>query len=186
MYFDSLLGIVALAGFALVFYGPWQWVCTDWARQTIFESRDRLFDLAHTGELSFEATNYRAIRASLNCLIRFAHEVTWAEFLTLYMGLRRILDSELKKSHLKQAVDSIENEATRAKVNKLVDDAQRAVVLMMAFKSLPLCVLLIATQVSASVGKKMKPIARGLRETVQVEAETSCPQSAWSAALVSG
>ncbi|HMJ42652.1 MAG TPA: hypothetical protein VK522_10280 [Pseudolabrys sp.] len=176
MYADALLGILALSAFVFVFYGPWQAVCTDWARQTIFESRDELFDLARAGEMSFEAANYRAIRSSLNCLIRFAHEVSWVEFLALYLGLRRVLTSDLLKgSHLKRALDNIENEATRKKVARLVSKAQRAVVLMMAFKSLPLCVLLLATQVSSSIGKKVKPVARALREKVQLEAETICP-----------
>lgn len=173
---DVIFGILAFAGFVLVFYGPWQSVCTDWARQTIFESRDGIFDLARAGELSFDASNYRTIRASLNCLIRFAHEVTWVEFYAIYLGMRHHFDSDdLKSSDLKRSLDEIENEITRAKVTKLVNDAQRAVVLMMAFKSLPLCVLFLATQLSSTIGKKVKPFARSVRETVQLEAETSCP-----------
>lgn len=176
MVAEALFGILALAGFMFVFYGPWQTVCTDWARQTIFESRDGIFDLARAGALSFEAENYRTIRSSLNCLIRFAHEVTWVEFCALYVGMRRHFDADnFKESDLKKALEEIESEVTRKKVNKLVNDAQRAVVLMMAFKSLPLCILFCATQISATIGGKVKPIARSLREMVQIEAETSCP-----------
>lgn len=174
MYADALLGILALTAFAFVFYGPWQSVCTDWARQTIFESRDAVFDMACAGDLSFDSKEYRVIRASLNSLIRFAHEVTWLEFVVVYAALSR--SSVLHKdSDLKKALDSIQSDAVRNKLGRLVADAQRAAVLMMAFKSLPLCLVLLATVVSNSIRKRLKPIARSLREKVQLEAETSCP-----------
>lgn len=53
MHAEALLGIAALSLIAVVFYGPWQAVCTDWSRNYIFEARDRIFDLAESGELEF-------------------------------------------------------------------------------------------------------------------------------------
>lgn len=177
MYADALLSILVVTAFFAVFYGPWQSVCTDWARQTIFASRDQLFDMARAGELSFESSDYRIIRSSLNSLIRFAHDVTWVEFASIYIGLRNVGAAErlVKESDLKAALDRIPYESTRNKVQSLVSDAQRAVVLMMAFKSLPLCIVLLATVVSETIRKRIKPVARSLRDTVQVEAEASCP-----------
>ena len=127
MYADALLGILTLGAFVFVFYGPWQSLCTDWARQTIFESRDGIFDLARDGQLDFSSSEYSALRSSLNCLIRFAHEVTWVEFLTLYSALRKTGQID-QGSDLKQAIGSIANEKTDTKSRDLWQMPERAVV----------------------------------------------------------
>ena len=76
MPIDAIATIIMLAALAVILYGPWQNYCTDAARQTLFEVRDDLFDMAANGEISFESSEYRTIRSSIEKNIRYAHTLT--------------------------------------------------------------------------------------------------------------
>ena len=54
MIANSFFALAGLTGFLLLFYGPWQSVCTDVARQLMFEQRDKIFDMARGGMINFE------------------------------------------------------------------------------------------------------------------------------------
>lgn len=88
MTLDQFLTFLVISAFLAWFYGPWQEVCTDFARQIMFEQRDKLFDLAHSGEISFDADHYKRSRASLNAAIRFCHEMTLARVVYLAACLK--------------------------------------------------------------------------------------------------
>ena len=79
MIADSLCALVALSGFLVLFYGPWQSVCTDVARQLMFEQRDKIFDMARSGVIEFDSREYRRVRISIEQNIRYAHELTFAK-----------------------------------------------------------------------------------------------------------
>ncbi len=83
MNLDPFLSFSLLLAFLAWFYGPWQETCTDFARQVIFEQRDRLFDLADARKISFDSVEYKKFRSSLNAAIRFSHEMTLARMLFL-------------------------------------------------------------------------------------------------------
>jgi hypothetical protein len=172
MYADALLGVLAFGGWVVLFYGPWQSLCTDWARQLIFESRDAIFDLAaFEGRLDFDSYEYRIIRSSLQNLIRFAHDFTWIQ-----LAIFLVAGGDLQgRSGLSMAMKKIDDPVTCEKVRRQVDKAQRAMILMMACKSLPLLILLILTQISRNIRNYVKPKAIALRESVQLEADLSCP-----------
>ncbi|WP_338700789.1 hypothetical protein V5279_21525 [Bradyrhizobium sp. 26S5] len=144
---NALVVIGVLSGLLFLVYGPWQWVCTDWARQIAFEKRDQLFDMARAGELNFKSREYRAIRASLESSIRFAHDLSWPLLLSYLVARRRMVG---EKSDLLDAVNRISDPDTRRKVSKAVNDAQRALLVMVIAKSplavlaLPLVVLILA------------------------------------------
>jgi hypothetical protein len=76
---DTIVSLATLTALLVLFYGPWQSVCTDISRQFIFERRDKLFDMAIAGRLSFDSEAYRATRRTLNGMLRFAHTITWQE-----------------------------------------------------------------------------------------------------------
>lgn len=81
MNLDPLVSFALICLFLLWFYGPWQETCIDYARQIIFEERDKIFDLASAGSLRFDSRQYKHIRASLNAAIRYAHELTLARMI---------------------------------------------------------------------------------------------------------
>jgi hypothetical protein len=172
---SAIVGLGILIALAYLIYGPWQWVCTDFARQIIFEKRDAIFDMAADGDLNFNSSEYRTIRSSLESSIRFAHELSLPYFLLMLL-VRKGSISE--KSHLVTAVDQIQNAFIREQVRRKVNVAQRALVVMMAAKS-PILVFLFLPALVLGAGiyfieKCHAPARRVVNifgELVQVEAE---------------
>jgi len=176
MPMEALQGLLAVGFLLLLLYGPWQWVCTDCARQLVFERRDAVFDLAADGKLSFESYEYRTIRRTLERSIRFAHELTLPRFLTFTLALSSV--EVEKKSELRQAIERIEDEATRKSVEQLVFEAHKALILMMLAKS-PLAMVfapvvglvVLGAVILEMVPRSLGDIARKTGELLQVEAE---------------
>lgn len=172
---DAVFAIVIVFALVLLYLGPWQSVCTAYARQVIFEKRDQLFDMAADGELRFESQEYREIRSSLEMLIRFAHDATLLNFLVVRPHLTK--PSSRRPSEQSRYVNGIGNPVVRNKVERLVSEAQIAIVSMIVAKSiliLPIVAayLMISNLRSLSF-RKVKQIARPYGEMVQVEAETA-------------
>jgi hypothetical protein len=166
MYADALLAIGTTTLLMVFFCGPWQSVCTDWARQIIFESRDKLFDMAQTGELAFDSEEYRTTRTSLECLIRYAHDLTLVGMvwnMTFHKGKT--------KSKLGNSVSKIQNIETRRKVDELTEHAQRAVLMMVGYKSVIGLIVLLVTFVIKPFRRMIVAIARTHVDDIQWEAE---------------
>jgi hypothetical protein len=136
VYADAVAALVALSLFLLFFYGPWQAVMVDVARQVAFEERDAVFDLAAEGSLDFESPDYKTIRNSFNQLIRFAHELNWMRLLMYGRGPKEVSDVHL-------AIDRIEDVETRQKVARHLQKARYAMMGMIGGKSLLLLIALV-------------------------------------------
>jgi hypothetical protein len=124
-----------MALFAL-FYGPWQEACTDFTRQLLFERRDRLFDLAADGKLDFASEEYRALRASLESLIRYAHDFTWIQFILFAATYRPGHASTSGQLLPHQALAKIEDEEVRRVAKRQMDEAFGALMVMATMKSM--------------------------------------------------
>ena len=85
MHAEAILGIAALSLVLTVFYGPWQETWTDWARQVVFECRDKIFDMAADGEIAFKSNEYRDIRESLHKLIRYSPHATFTSIFVRFI-----------------------------------------------------------------------------------------------------
>lgn len=166
MYADALVCLLSLSLLLIVFYGPWQAVCTDWGRHVVFESRDKIFDMAADGELDFNSEEYRSIRASLQILIRYLHAATMPAVLAhIVFGVSG------NNSALRMSVEKIEAPEARRKVAHCVARAQRAVVMTLLAKSL-LGVLIIAGVFAASkININRRKYAEFVSERVQRDAE---------------
>ena len=105
---NAVISLLALALFVCLFYGPWQAVCTDWARQILFEKRDKLFDMAMAGKLHFASEEYKSIRRMLESMIRFAHHLTWPKLLFIKKMHR---DSDTARPQLFEMVERIQDKA---------------------------------------------------------------------------
>lgn len=171
MFADALLSLIALTLLACLFYGPWQDLCTDWARQIVFEKRDAIFDLARAGHLDFKSKDYRIIRTSLERDIRFAHELTWLRFGAFsHLVRRRRLEQE---SELYQAIGRIRDDATREKVKLLVNEALLAMIVMMFCKSAVLIIAGIIIYVFGMTSTTIKRCIRIVAPIIQLAAEKS-------------
>ena len=153
---------------------------TDIARQIVFEKRDAIFDLAHSGKLSFDSQEYRTIRASLQSSIRFAHELTLPRFLVITILLWS-RGSHPEDSDLRRAIRRIADPATRIEVERLIGQAYRALFGMMVAKSplmfVALLVLwvpgLITLRYFRSVVDAAKVVERRAGGFIQLEADAA-------------
>ncbi|VIO78555.1 hypothetical protein [Bradyrhizobium ivorense] len=169
-YADVIAALVAVALFLAFFYGPWQGIMVDYARQISFEERDAVFDLAASGKLDFNSHDYRVIRDAFNNLIRFAHEMSWTRLV-----LHGHAGSTKKVSDVHLAVDRIENPETRQKVTKHLQRARYALLIMVGAKSLLLAPSIgLAMAVSWCMGKTrtlFRKLDAAYGESMQCEAE---------------
>lgn len=112
-------GVFGIGVFLFLFYGPWQAICTDFARDHIFDYRDQLFDMAARGELDFESTEYKNIRDWMNGAIRMAHYFSVPRFFSIYFMMRGT--PEGAPEALGNALSrDIRDPEIRAKVNRLL------------------------------------------------------------------
>lgn len=176
---QALIAVGSLAALLILVYGPWQEVCTDIARQIIFEKRDAIFDLARTGKLSFDSQEYGTIRSSLQSSIRFAHQLTWPRFAV--MGVVLVAHgSHAEDNDLSRAIRRIADPVTRNQVEKLVKDAYRALFLMIIAKSPVMVALLIVALLPGllvlrclPVLNRVKAIEPRARGFIQLEADAA-------------
>jgi predicted branched-subunit amino acid permease len=166
---ELVVTLALLIAAGLVIYGPWHSACTDWARETIFEKRAAIFDLAVDGDLDFEATEYKVIRSSLEKSIRFAHVLTWPRFAFWFLGMKR--GSAVGKSELSGAIEQIDDPVVRRKVGRLANEAQFALLKMVCAKSPVLSFLIAVFWVSDRARNAFNEL---FAEAIQVEAEKSC------------
>lgn len=170
---NAMVSILVLSALLFVVYGPWQWACTDYARQHLFEARDKIFDMAADGRLSFKSHEYRTIRRSLELNIRFAHDLTLPNFLLL-LFLRK--DRLTEKSELHRAIENLPPEV-RTEVERTVHDAMKTLVVMMFVKS-PVAVILGLPLIAGvflieSCRVHVSRMAAFSAELIQVEAENT-------------
>jgi hypothetical protein len=176
---QAMIGLGCVAGLLAVIYGPWQWMCTDFARQALFEKRDAIFDLARAGKLSFEGREYQTIRSSLQASIRFAHALTLPR--ALILGAALSANGHLSRpSQMSRAIDAIADPDTRSEVQRLVDQAARALLIMIIVKS-PIAFIVFVFSggligMIEGAREAAKRIERRAGEALRVEAEAA-PES---------
>jgi hypothetical protein len=93
----------------------------DRLRDDLFAVRDRLFDEARAGRISFDSPAYRSVRAMCNGLIRFGHTTSLSEFIAFKVLIPRTVAEEGHRAFAK-----IQDEwpaADRALVQKYIREA---------------------------------------------------------------
>ncbi|MGI4941665.1 MAG: hypothetical protein ACRYHQ_14080 [Janthinobacterium lividum] len=128
----AIEGLVSASALLALAYGPWQWVCTDVARQRMFKARDELFDMAAAGYLDFESSEYQTIRSEINNMIRFAHGLTWVRLLMFSRLARRRGPGPVP---VYAAMNRIGNKATKDRVKAVISDVETAAVSLVLMKS---------------------------------------------------
>lgn len=178
---DRVEGIILLIVLGLslaTFYGPWQWFCIDRARQQLFEIRARLFNLAASGRISFEAPQYRAMRENLNQRLRFAHRVCWQQVFAL-AWVHRNLPSE---SEFTRLIREIEDHELREILEAEATKARQAMMRLVMFRSPVLLIWFVCTLIVDAIIRCVRPrktpyrfLQPNLGERVSVEAESIGP-----------
>lgn len=171
MQIDAIITMALLAIVVRFLAGPYQSLCVDFARQVLFGYRDRLFDLAAAGKLSFESPEYREARLHIERHIRFAHRMHLTEFLTFDVLRVRKKGSRTQRSRARSLLPNIKDSGVRSEVNAIVDKSTVVLLVLMAVRSpfLPILILIgIVASLWSSTGAREKFLGRVKRD---VEAE---------------
>ena len=168
--FGSMLALFLLVLFVR---GPWRDVCTDYARQVMFECRDAIYDLAAGGALSFESDAYTGVRLGIERNIRFAHELSIGRLVVFSPRLGQMRGP----SPFDIALASIDDDAVREQVAVHVRRSQRALLTMMVVKS-PLLLLFgafvaVLSAVSRRVLAKRREVVDNITRVIQAEADNT-------------
>ncbi len=166
--------LVGIAALLIFIYGPWQTICIDWARNSMFEARDAVFDIAAQGHVDFESPDYIEIRDGFNSLIRFAHRISWPALFCIYFAT----GTGPKKSPARLALERIENREIRNQIYYQVNKASKAAVFLLFLRSpafsIVLAIGLIVRLVTRSLGlvtRSLDKAAYALAERIQSEAD---------------
>jgi hypothetical protein len=141
MIADGFVSFVSIFILCVMFYTVWQDLCIEYARHIIFEQRDKLFDFTFEGRLEFTSKEYISVRSFLNSMIRFAHSLTVTNF-TFMLLFSDIFTNKRTDTNLYRAINEIRDYQLRSDIEKLIDKATVAIIIMMITRSL-LCVLFI-------------------------------------------
>lgn len=169
---NAFLLLIALFGFLVLFYGPWQKLCTDWARQEMFEARDAIFNMAARGKFRFDSAEYREIRDGAQILIRFCHHLTVPRLIVY--ALLRGLHPNIQNT-MWAAVRRIENPEIRQEVEQQILKIGKAAVISLGLRSMVLILLCCLAVVIGPLNKHIrgacKTMAVWLYGVIQADAE---------------
>ncbi len=177
MIAESLLAFLCAVAFVAVFYGPWQSLCTDIARQIVFEQRDKLFDMARAGRLTFSSGEYREIRIGLENIIRFSHDLTLPMAVYLAILFPRVRQTDIADT-INSAIKRLHDDQLERDVTRLVATAYASVIIMMICKSaiglilFPLVFIVgIWAYTVRSIVSRSKPYVLKIGRLIQAESE---------------
>ena len=121
------------------FSEPWQTLWTAVSRQRLFELRDRLFDLAADGRISFSDPAYLEAREYLNYSIRRTHTNTFGQFV---VGVITLAENGPHGETVLDTVERVQDEAMRRELREILFSSVAVEVGHMVIRSPLLWVLL--------------------------------------------
>lgn len=187
---ESAVSILVCVLLAAVFYGPWQWVCTDWMRQTCFEARDKIFDLAADGRIAFASAEYRAIRKSVEAEIRFAHQLTLPYLIVVGLGIRwlrpsMVTDAKVRDREIRARLEP----DVRLEIETILAVMNRKILLLLMLKSpllvaLPVVVLVPVYMCFAAAKAYARVVAGAVNSIIRITSslggsDSIVPHGSW-------
>ncbi len=137
---SSVTFLIALGIFVAVFYGPWQTLCVDWARQRMFEARDKLFNVACEGDIDFASSEYREVRLTIERMIRFCHHLSWPRLLLMQVAPR---DAFADRPGIRETIAAMPAGRAKAEIEKALGRVSYAIVLCVLSRSIFLALLFV-------------------------------------------
>ena len=177
--FEAFASVLVLIFLVLLVRGPWNTVCTDYARQIMFECRDSIFDIAREGKISFDSTAYKEARLGIERNIRFAHELSVGRLVFFFSRLVK-LNNRLP---VERALDSVLDESVKAEIGNQVAKSQRVLLIMMLAKSPLLCILaailFVLSKASDTARAKRNEVESHIGRIIQAESDSD-PKSGFN------
>jgi len=179
MIANAFFTFISICFVLFILYGPWQATCTDIARQYCFKKRDALFDIAMSGRIDFDSSEYRTMRLSLEKTIRYCHNLSFFKLITLGLDRSHFKQEEtIHLSSLSRAASRVADVATREELEELACDVEMFLVVTVILKSpflwLLFPLLILASLVAFLFDLTKKSFIQRLRfvgERAQIQAE---------------
>lgn len=130
----------------------------DATRNQLFDIRDRLFELARSGTISFDNRGYKAARELLNGMIRYAHDVSAIHllFASRFAGSQAKQLRKLVNRSIQQDIDTLPK-AAKKPVSDLLGEASLAMARLVIFRSVGLsCVFAVYVAVHGALACYIK------------------------------
>lgn len=165
---NLFLSLVALSFLYIWLRCHWRWKI-DYFRNELFALRDKLFDYALQGKLSFDDPAYVLLRSRINRLLRFAHKTTSVRGLFVFNFVRfatnlrwggRDTDRDLESNRIlierqveewEAALNRLENDKVREEIHALYTN----VLLLVACQIIPGITVIIVTRLFKLLSTKM-------------------------------
>ena len=142
----------------------------DCYRQKMFAVRDELFDYAAEGNISFSHPAYVLLRAQMNGMIRYGHQITLFR-MSLTWLMRMLSDGEPRftwHESWEKALESLESEGVRSRLKNFHARSGAIAAKHLFFGSLVLwCAVLIV-----AFGLLAHGAARGVKQLLRVAARS--------------
>jgi hypothetical protein len=150
---------------AVVVFQFWKTHRLDTYRQRMFILRDRLFDYALEGRISFADPAYRLLRKSMNGFIRYGHQLT---FFQLCLNLLRwhITENQPSLDWTKRwanAVESIPSEGVKRDLEALHAAALALVVKRLILESPSLIIAVSTVTIAFAIKQGLKNIRQAAK-----------------------
>lgn len=116
--------------FILLIFLQWHHFCRplflESFRSRLFSLREDLFDYALSGKINFSDASYVILRSRINCLLRFAHRVSFTDIVVSSLFQRASLQP--LKDDLNKAIKDIPNPESREFLELIRKSVQKRVV----------------------------------------------------------
>jgi hypothetical protein len=142
IFFGRMSLLIPAALLAWLFYGPWQRLMVDIARQSIFDIRDALFLMAADGELDFNSSEYRQAREVFNASLRFTHVIT---FRRIVAGMLFLVPEQKPSITIAGVLHRISNVDVRHSIERKWHRSTRILALTVLLRSPTMMALLAIT-----------------------------------------
>ena len=125
-YLNIALFLFGVGASAICWYAGWRSLYLDKYRQSLFELRDQLFDVARDGKIPFDDPLYGKMRNAIHLRIRFAHRFAFSDLiLTNYLVKRfRIEVKDFYAERLK-LIAALPDPELRTQLREIEENANR-------------------------------------------------------------
>ena len=157
-----------------VLYRCWREHRVDAMRHRLFVLRDELFDYALGGELAFDDPAYVLLRRRINCMLRFAHKISFTRALFMVELMPRALSAEILRGHdqeWKDALGQLLSHDSRERISELHEEVLMVVVRHVMMGAIPWMFVILQALILQSLVQRITKAL--LRKASIIEAEAA-------------
>jgi hypothetical protein len=164
IFFWALLGLIYIQ-----WHYFWMPLLLDNFRSRLFETRDKLFDLALEGTFAFSNEAYQEMRNRINCVLRFAHRTNLTNFLVMAFFQKDLKDFiSVNEKSFDEKISDLDDSKAKGKIKEIKREVNFAIGKYFLFSSPFVLILVLLATIIRIISKvihaiKIKEILKPLR-----------------------